>query len=262
MTKKCWICGAEADSEEHRIKAADLRRAFGCGPYQGPNAVGHYTEGHETLVQGPKSAMVKYAPSLCRACNSTGTQPFDRAYDTFIDWVMGSEAEVLRARRINFARVFGDSWEDDQRNLYKYFAKSFGCRLVHSEAEVPSDVVSLLSKSQFETMLLLSMAVNEDVLLMPKQDRDGFIGKGELVAWASRQDPAAVTGYTWDEHVSWLTICYWYGYEPDGEYGATWVADRQHVYLGSFAPLDPNLRVEFTEKAARRRAELAQEGAT
>lgn len=262
MTTTCWICGAKADSAEHRIKRADLVRAFGRGPYQGPSVIGHYSEGRETQVQGPKSRVVKYAPSLCKACNTTGTQPFDRAYDTFIDYVMDAETETLRTRRINFERVFGNCWESGQLNLYKYFAKSFGCRLVHAAAEVPSDVVDLLGRSRFQTKLLLTMAVNEDTLLMPSQDRDGFLGMGELVAWASNESPTTITGYTWNEYVSWLTICYWHGYEPDGEYGSTWVADRQHIYLGSFAPLDPSVRAEFAAKAARRHAELAQDGTT
>jgi hypothetical protein len=87
---------------------------------------------------------------------------------------------------------------------------------------------------------------------MPATDRDGFIGKGDLIAWAPRQTPSSPDAFTWDESVSWLTICYWYNYEPDGAYGSTWVADSRHVYLGSFAPLSDDMRTEFLEKVRNR----------
>jgi len=253
VTQACWICGAEADSAEHRLKKSDLVRAHGCGPYKGPTALSHVRSGKETLVQGPRSKTVKYSPSLCQHCNSTRTQPFDRAYDQFIDWIMqGNEGIVLHRRFIDFAEIYGSDWESKQFDLYKYFAKSFGCRLVDAGADIPMDVVELIGKDKFHTALRLTVAVNEDILLMPSKYRDGFIGKGDLLAWAPPQAPDVADGFTWNEHVSWLTICYCYNRFPDGSYGSTWVADSQFLYLGSFAPLDDDARADFLEKVANR----------
>lgn len=252
MDTLCWICGAVADSAEHRIKKSDLIRAHGRGPYKGPSALGHYRAGKETTIQGPGAKAVKYSPSLCHRCNTAYTQPFDRAYDQFVGWIMENEETVLRRRFVDFVDVFGDVWAESQCDLYKYFAKSFGCRLVEADTVVPGDIVDLFGKTMFSTALRLSIAVNEDVLLMPATDRDGFIGKGELIAWADRQAPSSPNSFTWDEHVSWLTICYWYNYEPDGAYGATWVADNRYVYLGSFAPFSNEMRAAFIEKVKNR----------
>ena len=253
MGQDCWICGAEADSAEHRLKKSDLVRAHGRGPYKGPSALSHVRGGKETSVQGPGSKTVKYLPSLCQHCNSKRTQPFDRAYDQFIDWIIkGNEGIVLHRRFIDFAEIYGNDWESRQLDLYKYFAKSFGCRLIDAGTDVPKDVVELIGKERFRTALRLTVAVNEDVLLMPSKDRDGFIGKGDLLAWAPTQMPDEADGFTWDEHVSWLTICYWYNRFPDGRYGSTWVADSQFLYLGSFAPLDDDTRADFVEKVANR----------
>lgn len=246
--KTCWICGAEANSAEHRIKKRDLVRAYGGGPYIGDSTLFHFRSGKQTVVQGPGSNVVKYAPSLCHVCNTAFTQPFDLAYDMFIDWVMSNERIVLHRRFIDFEEVFGSDWPNLQCDLYKYFAKSFGCRLVDAETSVPCDIVELLGQPNFHTGLRLSISVNEDILLMPQEHRNGYLGKGELLAWASKEQPDTLNSFTWSEHVSWLTICYWYNCEPDGGLGTTWVANGKYVYLGSFEALNEDQRLDLLKK--------------
>ncbi len=114
------------------------------------------------------------------------------------------------------------------------------------------DVIDLMGKERFQTGLRLTMAVNEDILLLPHLDRNGFIGKSDLFGWLPPEDVDTYDGFTWDEHVSWLTICYWYSRTPEGSYGSTWIADCQYLYIGSFAPLDNESRREFIEKAKSR----------
>jgi hypothetical protein len=236
MERFCWICGAKTDSREHRLKKADLIRANGPGPCRGDSALIHYRDGKETIIQGPDSKHLKYASSLCQDCNNDKTQPFDRAYDTFINWIMLNEAVVLRRRLIDFVDVFGNEYEPAQRNLYKYFAKSFGCRIVERGAFVPSDVVRLLQKSTFLTKLRLTLAVNEAVLSLPAEDRK-FIGNGDMEARSLRGNPSLSQFYRGSEFVSWLNVFYWYDWEPDGTIGSTWVADKRFIYLGSFGDM-------------------------
>jgi hypothetical protein len=252
MEATCWICGSEADSSEHVFKKTDLIRAYGKGPYRGPSGIAHVREGVQRLVQGPNSKNVKYKRILCRSCNTTFSQPFDKAYDTFVRWLDQNDDIVLNRRFVDFADVYGSEFEVAQRNLYKYFAKAFGCRIINSGFKVPSDVVKLLGRDTFRTALRLTFAVNEDILIMPQFDRRGFIGKGDLIAWAPRSEPTRPSGFTWDEHISWLTVCYWYNEPPDGRFGSTWIADSQFLYLGSFAPLNPQMRAELKKKASRR----------
>ena len=147
--------------------------------------------------------------------------------------------------------MYGNGWQNQQRDLYKYFAKSFGCRLVDAGIPVPKDVVGILGKERFQTGLRLTMAVNEDILLMPHHDRHGFVGKGDMFGWSPPGIPDSYNQFIWDEHVSWLTICHWYNQAPEGCFGSTWVADSQFIYLGSFAPLDDKSRQEFLQKVNR-----------
>ena len=246
----CWICKAAADSSEHRLKKTDLTRAYGKGPYRGAHAPVHVRDGVVSPVQGPRSSRVKYDQSLCYACNTARTQPFDMAYERLIAWIVANEATVLRKRLLDFEEIYGQGWQDCQLNLFKYCVKSFGCRLVDAGRIVPQDLVELMPLRTFLTGLKITFSVNEDVLLLDKNTQDGFIGKGDLVAWATKEHPSVATGYSWNEHVSWFTILYWYCQEPQSGRGSIWIANSQHVYLGSLAPLTPEQRTELVAKAA------------
>ncbi len=215
----CWLCGGPADSAEHRFKKSDLIRAHGKGPYIGPTGVVHVRDGLISRIQGPGSSKLKYEPSLCHACNTGRTQPYDYAYDRLMDWVATNEHFVLRTRMINFEEVYGSNHQECQVNLFKYFVKSFGCQLVQARHAVPSDLVALMPLNNFRTASSVSFSVNEDILLMPNQARSSFGGKGVLIGARSSLDPSVSHNYTWYEHVSWFAICYWYGREAEGALG-------------------------------------------
>ncbi|WP_219628371.1 hypothetical protein, partial [Vibrio parahaemolyticus] len=251
---KCWICSEKAISKEHVIKKSDLVRVFGKGPYKDDNSIAHVKNGKLKLIQGPDSKAIKYSPSLCHSCNTTLTQPFDRAYDKFINYVYENEEVIVRKRFIDLVEVFGDDFQEGQCNLYRYFAKSIGCRLVDAGAGVPLDIVNLLKVRPFQTGLRLNFAVHEDILLLPNNDRDGFIGKSDLNEWWDKIDPEIFNGYTWAEHVSWLYCNYWYLLEPDGSLGSTWVADSRFLYLGSCRSLTTDERNTLIKKVQDKKA--------
>jgi hypothetical protein len=84
----CWICNKIADSAEHRIKKSDLVSLHGSGSYKGENALFLVREGKQTPIQGPNSKVVKYRKNLCSTCNNSYTQPFDKAYECFVDYLL------------------------------------------------------------------------------------------------------------------------------------------------------------------------------
>ena len=233
MKNKCWICLRPADSSEHRIKKSDMIRAFGRGGYKGEYAPVHIREDVHTDIQGPNSKTLKYSKSLCRYCNSTRTQPLDRAYDCFMDWVMDNEALVLDKRVIDFHDVYGSRMEVGQRNLFQYFAKSLGCKIVSSKRPVPWDIRFLLFQKKFITGLQITLSVNENLLRTPKEKRNRILGKGALYYIPQKVLFKAFSPYIWHEHVSWFWINYWYRYPPDGSTGTPWIANSQYAYLGS-----------------------------
>jgi hypothetical protein len=205
-------------------------------------------------IQGPNSDTLKYQPNFCGNCNSSTTQPFDVAYEKFMKWIYENESQVLKRRFIDFSDVYGETFEADQRNLYKYYVKSFGCRLNEAGIEVPNDLVDLLPKLKFQTGLRLTFWVNEAILEMPKIDRDPFIGKGDL--WKVSDD-----SYTFNEHVSWFFVQHWYLSDPEPTLGSVWTANTQVVYLGAYNPFDEGSlpiaeTLEFREKIAARKREI------
>ena len=229
----CWMCGAPATTAEHRLKRADLARAYGKGPFFGDDCLIHIRGDKTTRLSSTKSKAVKYAKILCEYCNTTGSQPYDLAYDALINWLVVHEKDVLRNRFINFVDVYGSAnFEVDQRNLYKYFAKSFGCRISEAGHAVPIDVTSLLNQQSFETGLRLSFSVHQGRAAEPAFAGLRCVGNGALYTWLDPSDQNGSKGYTCDQFVSWFTTHFWYCMKPDGDMGATWVADSQHLYLG------------------------------
>lgn len=230
--EKCWMCHSPADSAEHKFKKKDLVRARERGALQGDSNLVHIVGDLITPIQGPNSRCVKYDKNLCHYCNTTRTQPFDRAYDTFVSWIFANEDIVLHKRFINFADVFGREFEADQRNLFKFFVKNFGCRLAKAHQAVPQDLVTLLGQESFQTALKVTFAVTEELLLMPDLAQ-GFLGKGNLIRLDSADGSPRPLTYRWYEQITWLLVFYWYNDWPDGNLGSTWIANSQHIYLGS-----------------------------
>jgi hypothetical protein len=227
VAHSCWICGQPSDTSEHRIKKSDLVQQYGTGPYRGTETLMHFKAGRVSKVQGPDSALVKYRKDLCGQCNSAFTKPFDLAYEQFIAWTMTNDEEVLRHRVIDFEPVFGHEWENKQRDLFKFFAKCFGCRLTEAGQPVPADVVDLLSKTGFTTALYVTFLVNEDVRELDIQN----VGTEALVVHRERSTGDDL-GFQCGHSVGWLTMMYWYRHFPMEPIGSRWIANSKHVYLG------------------------------
>lgn len=243
---ECWICGNDADSGEHRIKRSDLISLHGKGAYKQENAMVMVKSGKEIPIQGPNSKYLKYKKSLCKECNVTGTQNFDNAYSKFIEHIINNEKEIIRKRFIDFEDVYGEEFESGQRNLYKYFVKSFGCRVVEAGRKVPGHLSELLTKKQFQTNLFITFAINEDKVLLLEDDLR-VVGNGDL-SWYEEQDTQGNIRATYHEYYSIIHIFYWYNFNWDWGRGSRWVADTKYIYLGSFSPLPPEMRNEMIEK--------------
>ncbi len=84
---KCWICGKNAESREHKIKKSDIVSIYGKGAYKNDNEIVLIKDNKERNIPSDNSKLVKYNKILCNYCNNTRTQPFDIAYSTFIDYI-------------------------------------------------------------------------------------------------------------------------------------------------------------------------------
>ena len=217
-----------------RSGRSDLKQCFGTP--KNPPLV-HVRENNTKPLQGFDSALVKFTKNICARCNNEFTQPFDRSYEKFIKWIIQHRDDVIRRRVIDFELVYLSNWEDEQRNLFKYFAKCFGCRLDEASCEVPVEVVSLLGLDNFETCLYVTFYVNEDQFLLPEEDQP--IGTYGLAEHRDK-NTGKIVGYQCGHFFKWFSIMYWYNYFPLAPIGAPWVANSKYIYLGWDIPLSNN----------------------
>jgi hypothetical protein len=118
-------------------------------PYNDGAALSIVGSGRSRYVRSNRSDPLKFPASLCQPCNNTRGQPFDRAYDRFIEWVLAHEDDVLRTRQIDLEAVFGSTWAGDSLDVLRYFAKHIGCRLAEViqagyPFAIPGDLIAFL----------------------------------------------------------------------------------------------------------------------
>ena len=243
----CWICGKVADSREHKFKKSFLTSRYGKGSFDKTGGLVYLNESIQINIQGPEQKHLKFEKTLCSECNNEKTQPFDKAYDQFYHFVYINEQNILHKRFIDFQDVYGTNWQNQQRNLFKYLVKLFGCKIVEANLPVPTDLIELLFLTEFQTMLYINFAVNEDKLLFINDFRD-CIGNSDFFTTQNFKNNHTDPKIKFVHYFNFLTISYWYGISPDGKFGSPWTADQRFIYLGSYYPLTEAERSEIFQK--------------
>ena len=233
----CWICGAPANSAEHSVKRSDIFRLFGRGPYTKGNRLLKKTEdGTRTVVQGPGSRHLTFENVICQPCNNTLTQPFDLAYDVFMDYVVANANSVLRERRIDLRRVFGVCGHKQYKNLFRYFVKSLGCRIADANRAVPADLSSAMRGGPLPSTLALTFCVNEPLAAISSSLQK--IAKVHRLAGTLDTLTKTHVDFVWDYSYGWLTIAFRYNRQPDPALGEVWSGSFRHLVLGSLIDAD------------------------
>src|SRR5271169_5428197 len=99
----CWICNRnEANSGEHKTKRSDLLAVLEK-PTQEEPFYFHDLEQRNRRVGGLNARILKAPIRICAECNTTRTQPHDRAWEQMSARLRSSRLKVgqwLRANRI------------------------------------------------------------------------------------------------------------------------------------------------------------------
>ena len=232
--KSCWICGAPSDSREHIFKKSDFVRRYGNLPFKHIGGMLHFKNGKSRNVPSAKSKIASYDPIICAGCNNSKSQPWDKAYELFEKWIFENSNIIFEKRFIPLELVYGEETFSYQcPNLYKYFVKAFGCRLASIDFSVPKDLVDLLFQEYFATGLRLSFSINRTTFTMLPEDRDNFIGVGDLFRVDSKS-MGVMERYSWFINIGWLRIWFFYALEVPCNLGAAWTSDSACLYLGEF----------------------------
>jgi hypothetical protein len=108
----CWWCQTRpATTGEHKYKAADLTRLMGDDYLIWGDDSGriHEIRG-KSGIKRDRYKVVKFPKSMCDTCNNARSQPFDRAYDVFSDYLY-THRHLRLLPGVNFKAVYGESWE-------------------------------------------------------------------------------------------------------------------------------------------------------
>src|SRR5687768_15532036 len=105
----CWICGQPATTGEHRFKASDLRSTFPKTSQSEPLRLNSAIIKNRR-VGSVRSDILKFPNSLCHDCNTTRTQPYDRAWE-----LLSSELRNNPVRKAGTLLRTNRLWYDARR---------------------------------------------------------------------------------------------------------------------------------------------------
>ena len=134
---KCWICGDDATTREHRTKRSDLRDVFGA-PTQDEPLYLHNAKTKNRLIRSLNAKALKSPRLICASCNNTRTQPHDRAWERMSQSLRIRIQENALVSRVSANKIFKYDTRREMCNVHLYFVKLFGCHIL--EAAIPIDV--------------------------------------------------------------------------------------------------------------------------
>jgi hypothetical protein len=137
----CWWCAQPADSQEHKYKRTDLARILGEDSELVWGSKGLSLADIRSIRKDPR---VRFQRNLCEKCNNARSQPFDRAYSRYSEYVDANMPTIWQMDGIPMREIFGDDWHAQSLNLARYFVKHFGCRMVDAGVPAPAGLGTFL----------------------------------------------------------------------------------------------------------------------
>lgn len=133
----CWICGGNANSGEHLIKASDLKSLYGHVTQNNPIYV-HTSLKRNQPIPGIRSDKLKYRSRICSRCNNERTQPHDRAWEKLSNYLRNRRPPIQGGTLIRLAKVFPGAVQRSMLGVHLFFLKQFGCLI--AENSIPLDI--------------------------------------------------------------------------------------------------------------------------
>ena len=132
--KHCWICGGPPDSGEHKTKRSDLKAAFGQ-PTQTQPLFFHDRNKKNRPVGSLNAKLLKSPDRICHFCNTTRTQPHDRAWETLSKFFRENPA-IVPGSTVRFNRAFPYETRQHMLNVHLFFVKVFGCLVLEGALRI------------------------------------------------------------------------------------------------------------------------------
>lgn len=134
----CWICEERpANTQEHAFKSSRIKKIWKAGGEQPLGTVG--SDGRFYTMSGPNHGIFMFGKTICSYCNNQFSQPFDMAYDHFMDFILDDLEYFKNRREFHWDEVFAGT-PYNQGDLARYYVKHFGCKMYDAGFEVPEDL--------------------------------------------------------------------------------------------------------------------------
>lgn len=161
----CWWCGDDANSREHKWKQSEIKAMYGPATSENYPLVWFGDDGKPRPVQGPDSDLMKFEKSLCQNCNNARSQPFDLAYDRWIQYLRANYDQIIESRVVDLRDVADGAGCEFRLDLAKYFAKHIGCRVADKAGRVPASLIAFLNgESESSAFVWTEVSISSSAL--------------------------------------------------------------------------------------------------
>ncbi|MFP3397163.1 hypothetical protein SB749_12545 [Brevibacterium sp. SIMBA_078] len=137
----CWWCGGPADSREHKVKRSALKKLWTA---EGLDLIQDWNFETKHKLRSPGSNAAMFSRTFCHSCNGARSQPFDRAYDLYWDFINENVDALTSAMFIDLSEIYGEEWEARSQDLGRYAIKSLACRFAEHGVDPPRSWIDFL----------------------------------------------------------------------------------------------------------------------
>jgi hypothetical protein len=133
IAPRCWICGAPADSREHKPKKSDLKGVFGSVSQKAPLRM-HTLDRSNRPIGSFDASALKWEKSLCHACNTTLTKPHDKAWEAVSDWLRTRTPPIAAGMVVRATEALPNNTRALLVNMHLFWVKAMGCYLIANDS--------------------------------------------------------------------------------------------------------------------------------
>lgn len=163
----CWWCGKLADSQEHRHKKSDVKHIFG-NKFEGNPII--IRDNYQKEIQGPNSKLLKFDNVLCQVCNNKRSQPFDKAYVLFVNYVLKNYENILDKGIIDLNNIVKTNIINFKHNIFRYFTKFICCRLASNNISIDKKLLGFLNNQEPLNFLYFKFELRPDIYSFLNRD--------------------------------------------------------------------------------------------
>jgi hypothetical protein len=186
-----------------------------------------FTAQGDRAIAGPNSRRFKSKNVICSDCNTTATSASDRAYDRLSDWMVAHQREGSGWSEMDLAEVFVPDYAAGVDQLYRYFAKALGCRLVSQGAVLPPEFFPNPVTGTKMERLRVSICRAESFRNVPGYDSTNFdriMSNGNLHSSHSKIALDAtgqrhILDAAWSTRLGHFQTNYWLSVPPNPAFG-------------------------------------------